>query len=197
MHIVKLGGSLLDWPRLPAAFRALGRRFPDFVLVVGGGRAADAARDAEQRFALSAVSGHWLGVRAMEANTRLVEALLPELVVTSDWRRFVRAHDRRGRWLLEPWRLCREEATAMGLRLPYGPATTSDSIAARLAELARAPLLLCKSCPRTSPASWEELARAGLVDPCFPRYAARLSSITWVDLRATTASPKGEAASQQ
>jgi hypothetical protein len=69
-----------------------------------------------------------------------------------------------------------------GLSLPSGWQVTSDSIAARVADVHGAGLLLVKSRPPPCPESGDPLgmlAAAGWVDDYFPEAAGKLGEIRW------------------
>ena len=81
--VVKLGGSLLDWPEWPARLLAFlatrpGRRA---VLVVGGGRFADALRELDRLHALGEERSHVLALHALDLTAEVAAALLPGAAV--------------------------------------------------------------------------------------------------------------------
>jgi aspartokinase-like uncharacterized kinase len=67
--------------------------------------------------------------------------------------------------------------------LPESWETTSDSIAARLADHLHASLVLLKSASPGAVRDREELSRAGFLDPIFPRVSRRLERVTVVNLK--------------
>ena len=80
IRVIKLGGSLLDWPGLAAAFRkwrALQTPMCDLV-VVGGGELVESIRRFDVAHGLCEQEAHWLAIDAMSVSARLVAALLPE-----------------------------------------------------------------------------------------------------------------------
>src|SRR5207244_3359156 len=81
--VVKVGGSLLDWPELPARLAAdlAGRRERPLVLVGGGGRLVAVLRDLDRRHALGEELAHVLALRALDVTAHALAALLPGLEV--------------------------------------------------------------------------------------------------------------------
>jgi len=183
-RVVKLGGSLLDWPELPARLAAWLTVGPpsQTLLVVGGGKLADAIRHADALHGLGEERSHWLCIRAMQLNARLVRALLG-----GRWVRRVRPWAARparpGLWLLDPWPFLRHEEPRWAVQpLPHNWQVTSDSIAARVSALLGVPLILLKSAtpPCNSAAG---LAAANFVDAYFPQAASPVHTIVCVNLR--------------
>ena len=182
MIVVKVGGSLLTWDGLPDRLRAEldGRRA---VVVVGGGRFADAVRELDSTYGLGEERSHALAVRAMDLTAHVLAAIVPgtELVEVPD--QIGPACDRGRLPVLAPRRFL--EADAAGPDpLPHRWTTTSDSIAARLAvRLGAGELVVLKSCPIPAGLDSETAARLGLVDPEFPRAARGLIRIRFVNAR--------------
>jgi aspartokinase-like uncharacterized kinase len=67
--------------------------------------------------------------------------------------------------------------------LPETWETTSDSIAARLADHLGASLVLLKSASPGAVRDRAELSRTGFLDPAFPRVSRRLERVTVVNLK--------------
>ncbi|QFR31771.1 aspartate kinase [Ancylobacter sp. TS-1] len=174
-EIVKLGGSLVDHPRLPELLDALARRGTPLVLVAGGGPLADAVRDLQPRLSLSDTACHRMAILAMEQTAHAFADLAPGLVLADTLAAIAAAHAQ-GRAAL--WLPARMALAAPDL--PESWELTSDSLAAWLtAETGAARLTLVKSIPATgaAPAGW---AAAGLVDPLFPAFASRTTARTEV-----------------
>lgn len=170
-EIVKLGGSLISHPRLPALLDALARCGAPLLLVTGGGPLADGVRALQPRLSLSDAACHRMAILAMEQTAIAFADRAPGLVLADSPEAVARAQaqGRAALWL--PARM------ALAARdLPESWDLTSDSLAAWLAgELDAARLILVKSAtapPGSGPADW---AGTGLVDPLFPAFAARLS----------------------
>ena len=79
-RMIKVGGSLLDWPQLGPQLRAwlAACSGDDNLLVAGGGPAADWVREAQRQHALSDQAAHWLAIRAMQLSAGLLAELLPQ-----------------------------------------------------------------------------------------------------------------------
>jgi len=178
--VVKLGGSLLDKPRLvPQLSNWLARYELPPVIVVGGGPAADWIRRVDAVHALPAECAHWLAIETMRLNARWLAAILPSGVLVSDWPS-CRDTWRQNRFpVLDPLPFCQQDATLPDA-LPVGWHVTSDSIAAQLAyRWQAAELILLKACPRP-PGDWQTLAHQGLIDAYFPQLVTRLPPIRWL-----------------
>jgi aspartokinase-like uncharacterized kinase len=195
VRVVKLGGSLLGWADAADAVRRWLNLQPVAcdVLVTGGGALADQVRAMDRLYHLEPATSHRLAVRAMGIHAQLCQALLPEsrqlrlsdaggtdanagCYSPGDATALVRSHHL---WVLDPVDFVeRVDGAATGKRLPVGWHVTSDSIAARVAEvLAAAELVLLKSSlssdNRSSP----------LVDEYFSTAAAQLPVVRAVNLR--------------
>lgn len=190
LWVVKLGGSLADWPDLGAWVRLLaGRRAVDVVVVPGGGPFADQVRASQARWRFPDRVAHRMAVLAMEqyglmlcglSRGKLAPAERPASIraalksgLTPVWssRALVFADAGRARQITESWDM------------------TSDSLAAWLARRLRAErLVLVKSArPPARATTLRALAKSGLVDATFPRYAGAgrfAVSVIWREDRA-------------
>ena len=186
--VVKLGGSLLDLPGLGTKLRAWLDAQPTrkAILVVGGGAMVDVIRRLNEVHHFGEEQAHWLAVRAMSLNARVVAQLLPAS-------RFITAlDDCNETWsadctaIIDPVPVLLGDWGKPG-ELPHRWAVTSDSIAGRIAELIGASaLMLLKSIAGAEGRSWEELASEGMVDEWFPNVAARLPAAHMIDFRTET-----------
>jgi aspartokinase-like uncharacterized kinase len=171
--VVKVGGSLYDWPDLgPRLRRWLDANTPrETILVPGGGPTAEVIRALDRTHHLGEETAHWLALRALAINAELLAALLPGACVIDgpDLAELVWEQDRRP--VLDAFAFCESDEADPG-RLPHTWAVTSDSVAARLAVVAGAgELVLLKSAapPPGDVAAWAEV---GYVDPWLPRVLA-------------------------
>jgi hypothetical protein len=82
-RVIKVGGSLLDWPQLGPALNAwlASCSADENVLLAGGGPAADWVRQAQRVHGFSDHAAHWLAIRAMQLGARLLAELLPQAIV--------------------------------------------------------------------------------------------------------------------
>jgi aspartokinase-like uncharacterized kinase len=167
--VVKVGGSLFDHPDLGPGLmlwmQECGGDGP-FVLVPGGGAAADAVRAWDRIHDIGDVGSHWLAVRAMSLTAALLCRLLPWATLIHDPREERGPHFRHGRdRVLDPHDFCRADET-----LPMSWDVTADSIAARAAAVANASrLVLLKSVDVPPGTDWQTAAANGWVDAYFPR----------------------------
>jgi len=187
LRVLKLGGSLLELSDLTPRLRrwlaaGAGQRN---VMVVGGGRLADAIRGYDKLHALGESVSHWLCIRAMSVNAELVAALLPEARLVHSVAELRQRPTAPGPMIFDAWTFLRDEDPKLFAEpLPASWQVTSDSIAARLAEiLGDAELALLKSALPPAKATVASAAAAGFVDGYFPIAARRLTRIECVDLR--------------
>jgi 5-(aminomethyl)-3-furanmethanol phosphate kinase len=186
IHVVKLGGSLLDLPDLVERFDAwrAAELGPRGLLVVGGGAAADVVRDFDKAFRLGEVTSHWLAIRAMQFNAHCVAAVLRDVVIAGDqdacdtaWRGGKLA-------IVDPLDWLSREAAAEGVHVPHRWTFTSDSVAAHVAtRIGAAKLTLLKSALPPSDCGLACAAGLGIVDEDFPAAAAALPGVELVNLR--------------
>lgn len=169
MIVLKVGGSLYDLPDLADRLARLiaSLNAPDVLLVPGGGDAADAVRALDRVHRLGPHVSHWLALRACSLNGRFLASVLPASVVVDP-----AAH--RGLGVLDSAAFAALDEGRDGC-LPHVWEATSDSVAARVAEVAGAELVLLKSVTIPSGVSWDEGARLGHVDPIFPEVVRRSS----------------------
>jgi aspartokinase-like uncharacterized kinase len=189
-RVIKVGGSLLDWPPLRMVLPAwlAGEPAALNVLVCGGGSLVDVVRKAESAISSGEEAAHWLCIDLMSVTARVLavvfgsvplietyEELLDHVArrehatVVFDSREFLRKH----------------ESRLPGRQLPQNWDVTSDSIAGRLAEVIGADEVVLLKSSDPPAASLADLAAAGYVDPFFPSLALRGSSVRIVNLRGT------------
>lgn len=220
LRVIRLGGSLLELPDVAGRLRHWLAAQPAAtnVLVVGGGQLADVVRAFDRRQGLAAADAHWLAVGAMELNARMIARLLPE-AVWLDWPAMDRAQSVAelvrvlasprldGQTshvvcyglsspplaILNPTRLLEhDEQIQAARRLPMNWHVTSDSIAARAAEMLDADeLVLLKSADPPDPPTIEAVVAAGYVDTYFGEASRCVRRIRYVNLRRHEATCSG------
>lgn len=182
--VLKLGGSLLNWPGLPVALAELAREFRHdrAVLIVGGGAMVDCLRDLDRIHDLGDQSAHELAIRVMEVSARAAVAMAPGQLVVSDSDGLARAWNAGRLPVLVPGPLLDAHPGAVAASWDV----TSDTIAAQIAsQLGAGHLLLLKSASLPPGSTREDAARLGLVDPAFPA-AARVLDVRYRNLRDAT-----------
>lgn len=171
--VVKVGGSLSETGRLGSALKMLSAAQIPIVIVPGGGPFADAVRSLQREMSFDDAVAHRLAMLAMEQMAEWMAAQCPGLKVaqTVDEISDCIMDGQIPVWA--PLRMIGHDES-----LPAGWSATSDSLAARLAELLDARLILLKSVDAASHLSAEELARQGVIDPLFPEIVAR-AGVSW------------------
>lgn len=198
LRVVKLGGSLLSLPRLRDRIDRWLAAEPEAVtlMLVGGGSVVDAVRELSALHQYDEEFLHWLCIDLLDVSYRLLSAQL------HDWASVTTASGlevvlrERACAPAEPCRCLVSVAafyasateSQLPIQLPRSWDTTSDSIAALLAQVTNADeLVLLKSCNLASPApqsrpDWEKLARLGVVDNAFPVIADGLPCVRCANL---------------
>lgn len=189
VRVVKVGGSLFGFEQLPERGQSwLAQQAPGVsVFIGGGGDLVQPLRAVHERFSLDEEASHWLAVRAMTVTSRLLAKLLDiELVERFEIVEQLIREERPTACVLDCEQFLRtREAQSDGARLTRDWTCTSDSIAARIAEVLSADeLVLLKSTALPAGTQYSDAARLGLVDRHFPDAAKMLKQIRWVNLRA-------------
>jgi aspartokinase-like uncharacterized kinase len=189
--VVKVGGSLYDWPDLGSrlrsyldAVRAEAASALRIILVPGGGPTADAVRTLDRVHLLGDERSHRLALRAMTLNAHFIAALLPEALIIDD-----PFADVPSLGIVDVLPFLDADEERYGRTIPHSWDTTSDAIAARLAVAAEAArLVLLKSVTTDAgTANWDDMARRQIVDPVLPailRTARHPIEVSLVNLRA-------------
>ncbi len=187
--IVKVGGSLLDWPefphRLTGFLKVLREREPDIqpVLLGGGGPFADVVRQLDRVHRLGEVASHRLAIRSMDLLADVLGRLFPDARILDRLEDV--AHSLSGELaILVPGRIFDAMEANDPDPLPCCWDVTSDSIAAWIADrLDARSLILLKSASIAEGSTREDAARLGRVDPFFPTASRRVDRVEYVNLR--------------
>jgi aspartokinase-like uncharacterized kinase len=183
--VIKVGGSLFDWPELAERLRrwleSLGRR--ELLLVPGGGATADVIRDFDRCHDLGEERAHWLALRALTLNAHFLRDLLPNGAGIQSLADAPACWQRGDVPILDAEAFCRADELRPGC-LPHAWSVTSDSIAARVARVAgAAKLVLLKSTDLPPGTGWREAGQSRLVDPVFGEALGHAPEVDWVNLR--------------
>jgi aspartokinase-like uncharacterized kinase len=188
--VVKVGGSLLDWPLLPERISewaglqiAEGGRI---VYLVGGGKVVDAVRGVSTAHDASLADSHDWALRAMDLTAYLFQGLMKQsaLRVVATTEGLHSALSKRRQAILAPSRWLALDESHSGEPLEHSWELTSDSIAARLARRLHAGrLVLAKSAPLPVGCGVAQAAETGLIDGCFLRESRGLRRIDYLYLR--------------
>jgi aspartokinase-like uncharacterized kinase len=190
LAIVKVGGSLFDWPELPRRMTAFldacgaGDRGERVLLIAGGGPAADLVRGLDRIHGLGDETAHRLALEALDLTAHFLAALIPNAVLIDRNEHLVRAWRSGCNPVLSPRPILDEfEHSGKGV-LPASWDVTSDSIAARIALHLKADrLILLKSVSAPAGTTRDDAARLGLVDPMLPVVAQALPRIEYQNFR--------------
>jgi aspartokinase-like uncharacterized kinase len=163
--VVKLGGSVVRSPELPAWLDVIAASPRAIVVVPGGGALADEVRACQQRLGFGDKPAHRMALLAMDQLAWAVAGLKPGFEV-GDTEAALRHALELGRVAVwAPYALVAERRD-----IPESWTVTSDSLALWLAErLKAARCYLIKSVVRKHSAiGAEQLSRDGVVDAAFP-----------------------------
>jgi aspartokinase-like uncharacterized kinase len=190
LTVIKVGGSLFDWPELPVRLAAFldSRHDQRIALVAGGGAAADVVRRLDRVHALGDETAHRLALHALDLTAHVLAGLLPNSRPVGRIEELPSVWEDRIRPILVP-RLILDQIDGCGYDpLPATWKLTSDSIAARIAVHLRAEyLVLLKSASLPRCANREEAVRLGWVDPTFPQLSQTLPCVEYLNLRDSSA----------
>jgi aspartokinase-like uncharacterized kinase len=193
VRIVKVGCSLFERRQLPAQLQAWIQAQPPaiHILLAGGGELADSIRSWDQRFDLGEVESHWLCIKALGITAQVLQKMLPDFPLLREYTALqqhiaeLQTQARPAAIIFDVRQFLREvEPTAPPQPLPHAWHVTTDSIAARLAEmLAADELVLLKSrpCPEEQ-SDFALLEAQGFVDEYFPQVARRVTRVTLCQL---------------
>ena len=167
--VVKVGGSLFDWPELRDRLNAwLATLDASRVLLIpGGGQSADAVRHLDRAHHLGEEAAHWLAIEAMAVNARFLQELLPEATIVGEPEFLACASGSKRRlYLLDASPFFRADDTSAD-HLPHRWHVTSDSLSVRAAVLASARELILLKSVAWQGADWAGAMRADIVDGYF------------------------------
>lgn len=183
--VLKVGGSLLDLPELPQRLRQWLDQpgLPPCVILTGGGALVDAIREHDRIHQIGEARAHALAVRTLDVTAHLLADLVPRTRVVERLAELPSAWSSQVVPVLAPRRWLDGDRHEPGA-LPHLWDVTSDSIAARLAQvLGASRLILFKSAPSPEGCDLVTASRLGLVDPVFPDAARELPGVYFLNFR--------------
>jgi len=192
LAVIKVGGSLLDWPELPGRLAEFlnGRRASmpaeRTILIAGGGPAADLIRGLDRIHGLGDQTAHLLALHALDLTAILLASLLPGSSPVDRIEALSTAWDAGVVPILVPRPILSAiDRSGSGFDpLPASWDVTSDTIAARVAVYLEAEcLILLKSASLPVGTSRAAAAQLGLVDPILPVVARALPRVAYLNLR--------------
>lgn len=181
-RVIKLGGSLLDWPEFPGQLRTWLARQQSAcnLILVGGGELVEAIRKLDHALGLGEAKAHWHCIRALGITAAIFGNLFPTAARIPNETSTLAT----GLYLLDAEWIVQEDLRRSARPLPETWDVTTDSIAARATILVGATeLVLLKSTLPDRPGGLRTLAEAGYVDRHFPVCAKSLTRIRAVNLR--------------
>jgi len=180
--VVKVGGSLYDLDDLKLRLAGwLERQTADEVIIVpGGGALVETIRHWDQMHHLGEEACHWLALRTLAVNARfLAQLLLAANIIDYVGQR------RPGVSILDGYAFASADEARPG-KLPHSWAVTGDSLAVRVAILAKArELVLLKSVDLPAGIGWPQAASMGVVDEYFCQVLPADLAVRVVNLRSS------------
>lgn len=171
--VVKAGGSLAETGRMASALAMIVSARVPVVIVPGGGPFADSIRSLQPAMRYDDGTAHRLAMLAMCQMAEVMSAQQERLRIVETLEEISSAFRQGDVPVWAPLRMISTDTS-----IPGDWAATSDSLAARLAELLGARLLLLKSVDVDKAASIDELAALGVVDSLLPSIVAR-GCLSW------------------
>ncbi len=184
MPLIKIGGSLLAHPRLPALLQILAH-IPACLIIPGGGVYADAVRNAQLQAGFDDEEAHWQAIAAMDQSALSLHQLAPELPIVSQQDDLQQAMQQGQTVIWQPYQMLKQDC-----QLPATWQVTSDSLAAWLAlqfltqawaqDLILQELILIKATSMPAASSIQQMQQSGLLDGYFHHLLQQIQQQTKV-----------------
>jgi aspartokinase-like uncharacterized kinase len=171
--VAKVGGSLAETGRLASVLTIITNAKVPVVIVPGGGPFADAIRSLQPAMGYDDALAHRLAMLAMRQMAEFMLAQQKRLRIVETLEEISSAFRQSQVPVWTPLRMISSDVS-----IAAGWEATSDSLAARLAELLDTRLLLLKSVDVDKSESIDALAGRGVVDSLLPSIVAR-GCLSW------------------
>jgi aspartokinase-like uncharacterized kinase len=176
--VLKLGGSLAESGRLTGIIEIVARSRAPVVVVPGGGPFADCVRAAQAGLHITDRTAHRVALLAMHQMGVVIASRHPRFRPCETLADLAAALVGGAVPVWMPYALQADDDT-----LPNDWTTTSDALAARLAERMGGPqagvgVALVKSCAVAPGVSLDSLASTGIADPVFAKVVVR-ADLAW------------------
>jgi aspartokinase-like uncharacterized kinase len=195
--VVKVGGSLLDWPELPRRLiqflEQQHAKDPDFrpALLCGGGPFADSIRRLDRTHHLGDFAAHRLAIQAMDLASTVLVCLLPGALGIDRAEALDEEMAPDDVPMLIPSMILDELESKQAAPFPPSWDVSSDTLAAWVASRLQArSLVLLKSASLPADATRDLAARLKLVDPFFPLISSAVAQVEYLNLRDPSAEPQ-------
>ena len=152
LAVIKVGGSLFDWPLLPGRLIAFSRRFkmaawPIAPCIAGGGAAVDVIRTLDRLHRLGDETAHQLALHALDLTAVVLAAIVPGSVMIDEIEALAAAWERRLIPIMAPRRVLeaigglpqRRSARELGGDIRHDCRTNRRASRSRSAHLAQEP----------------------------------------------------------
>lgn len=182
--VVKVGGSLFDLPDLRSRLAAVVGLRPShhIAFVSGGGAAADVVRGLQPVHGLTDAAAHRVAMESLSVGEALLSELIGQSARVGTYAEARQAWGNQMTPVFGASRFVQNESAANHRTLQETWATTSDAIAAWIANVVRAEeIVMLKS---ITVRSWSQALEH--VDPCFEHHALGVPKVSWCNLREGT-----------
>ena len=186
--VVKVGGSLFDWPELSKRLQVFlaTLKSKNVLLIPGGGPTANAIRQFDQCHGLGEEASHWLALRSLALNATFLRKLLPSSQVVEGLNAARQCWRRGATPILDMYCFARGDESRPD-HLPHVWQVTSDSLAARVAIVANATQLVLLKSKKPPTEDWADAVKANYLDSWFTRVVhAATFSVQALNLRTWT-----------
>jgi aspartokinase-like uncharacterized kinase len=192
--VVKVGGSLFDWPELSTRLQSYlaTLKGTNVLLIPGGGPTADVIRQFDQRHHLGEETSHWLALNALALNARFLQKILPSTQVVEDLDAARSCWQHATTPILDTYCFARDDETRPD-HMPHTWQVTSDSLAARVAIVTQASKLILLKSTDAPAGDWNAAVKKQYVDEHFAKVIEKESTLAQaINLREWKSEPRAK-----